>query len=212
MAIKENIEKIKKETPSDVKILAATKTRTIAEIQEAIGSGIKLIGENYVQEAEKKYPQLKGNIEKHCIGHLQKNKVKRALDVFDVIETVDSLETAKEIEKKAKKPFPVYIEINIGKEQNKTGVMPEKAEALIEDISKSKNIKIVGLMAMAPYFDNPEKTRPYFKEMKRLFDKLKKHYPDIKTLSMGMSGSYKVAVEEGANLIRLGTAIFGERN
>ncbi len=212
MALTQTINKIKKEIPANVKILAATKTRTTAEIQEAVDSGISIIGENYVQEAEKKYPYIKGDIEKHCIGHLQKNKIKKALEIFDVIETVDSLDIAKEIDKRTKKQIPTYIEVNIGKETKKTGVLPENLEILIEEISKLKNVKITGLMTMAPFFEDIEKIRPYFKEMKRLFDKIHKKYPSIAILSMGMSDSYKIAIEEGANLIRLGTAIFGRRS
>jgi len=212
MSIKDNIYKIKKEIPSNVDILAATKTRSIAEIQEAVDSGIYIIGENYVQEAEKKYPSIKGEVKKHYIGHLQTNKVKKALEIFDVIETVDSLNLAKEIDKKADKEVIIYIEVNIGREPNKTGVFPEEADKLIDEISKLRNVQITGLMTMAPFLKDIEKIRPYFKEMKNLSDKLNKKYPKIRTLSMGMSDSYKIAIEEGANLIRLGTVIFGARN
>ena len=135
MALTQTINKIKKEIPANVKILAATKTRTTAEIQEAVDSGISIIGENYVQEAEKKYPYIKGDIEKHCIGHLQKNKIKKALEIFDVIETVDSLDIAKEIDKRTKKQIPTYIEVNIGKETKKTTSENEKSSKEIHQNS-----------------------------------------------------------------------------
>src|SRR3989338_2503703 len=174
MSIKENIKKIKAEIPSHVALMAATKTRTIDEIKQAIDAGITIIGENYVQEAEKKYHELKGKVKFHLIGHLQTNKIKKALKIFDMIQTLDSLKLAEEIEKTAEKPIDVLIEINIGKELNKTGVMPENTISLIKEISKLKNIKIKGLMAMAPYFDDAEKTRPYFREMKKLFEEIRK--------------------------------------
>jgi len=214
MSIKENIKKIKAEIPSHVALMAATKTRTIDEIKQAIDAGITIIGENYVQEAEKKYHELKGKVKFHLIGHLQTNKIKKALKIFDMIQTLDSLKLAEEIEKTAEKPIDVLIEINIGKELNKTGVMPENTISLIKEISKLKNIKIKGLMAMAPYFDDAEKTRPYFREMKKLFEEIRKlevQNVEMETLSMGMSDSYKIAIEEGSNMVRLGTIIFGKR-
>ena len=213
MSIKENIEKIRREIPSNVVLVAATKTRSAGEIEEAIAAGIGIIGENYVQEAEKKFLALKGKVKFHCIGHLQTSKVKKAVEIFDMIETVDSAKIAEEIDKRCKnigKIMPLLIEINIGKEKNKSGCMPEDAKALIKEISALKNIGIKGLMAMAPFFDDPEKDRPYFREMKKIFDNLKEGY-DLTILSMGMSDSYKIAVEEGATLVRIGTGIFGPR-
>lgn len=238
MPIKENIKKIKKELPSNVMLVAATKTHSVEEIKEAIEAGINIVGENYVQEAEKKFEVLKEKVKFHCIGHLQKNKIKKAAEIFDMLQTVDSREIAKEIDKRCKnvknassvlehaqksprgdfrhigKVMPILIEVNSGKEPNKEGVMPEDLKRLIEEISTLKNIKIKGLMTMAPYFDNPEKDRPYFKLTKKLFDEIKsKNIPnvDMEILSMGMSDSYKIAVEEGANMVRIGTKIFGSR-
>jgi pyridoxal phosphate enzyme (YggS family) len=213
MGIKENIEQIKKDIPSNVTLVAATKTRSVDEIKEAIKAGITIIGENYVQEAESKI-ELKGKVKIHGIGHLQTNKIKGAVDIFDMIETVDSVKVAKEIDKRSSKQMPVLVELNIAKEASKSGVMPEKTIELINEISKLKNIKIKGLMTMAPYFDDPEKDRPYFKQMKQLFDKIKSmNIPnvDMEILSMGMSDSYKVAIEEGATMVRIGTKIFGKR-
>lgn len=217
MSIKENVEKIKSEIPNDVTLVAATKTRPIREIEEAIESGITIIGENYVQEAEKKYNVLKDKVKFHFVGHLQTNKVKKAVGIFSMLQTVDSLKLAEEIDKRCKainKIMPVLIEVNVGKEENKTGVLPEDTIWLIKKINNLKNIKIKGLMTMAPYFDNPEKTRPYFKKTKELFDRIKAlNTPNVymEILSMGMSDSYKIAVEEGSNMIRIGTKIFGER-
>jgi len=215
--LKENIKKIKQELQSNIKLVAATKTRTVEDIKQAIEAGIEIIGENYVQEAEEKFDELKGKVKFHCIGHLQTNKIKKAVEIFDMIQTVDSVKIAKEIDKRSKnigKVMPVLIEINSGKEPNKDGVMPEDAESLIKEISALANIKIKGLMTMAPYFDNPEKDRPYFKETKKLFDKISSlNIPnvDMEILSMGMSDSYKIAIEEGANMVRIGTKIFGLR-
>jgi len=217
MSIKENIEKIRKELPSNIVIVAATKTRAIEEIKQAIPAEIEIIGENYVQEAESKQKELKGKVKVHCIGHLQQNKVKKAVEIFDMIQTVDSLKIAKEIDKRCRainKIMPILIEVNIGKEENKSGCMPEDVEKIAIEISNLKNIKIKGLMTMGPVFDNPEKYRPYFKEMKKIFDKIKeKRIPDtdMELLSMGMSDSYKIAAEEGANMVRIGAGIFRGR-
>jgi len=214
MPIKQNIESIRKELPENITLVAATKTRSVEEIKQAIEAGIEIIGENYVQEAEPKHQQLKGKVKFHCIGHLQTNKVKKAVEIFDMIETVDSIKIAKEINKRSTKIMPILIEINSGEEPNKDGCMPEQAESLIKEASNLKNIKIKGLMTMAPYFDNPEKDRPYFKKTKQLFDKIKSlniSNVEMEILSMGMSDSYKIAIEEGSNMVRVGTKIFGSR-
>tara|TARA_Y100000310_G_scaffold344846_1_gene459966 strand:- start:259 stop:897 length:639 start_codon:yes stop_codon:yes gene_type:complete len=200
--------------PAHVTLLAATKTRTSEEIQQAIAAGINNIGENYVQEAEGK--NFNGAT-LHLIGHLQTNKVKTAVKLFDLIETVDSEKLAKEINKQAQligKTMPVLIEINSGNEESKTGIPPEQAIKLITKISELKNINIQGLMTMAPYTKDPELSRPYFKATKQLFDKIKAaNIPNIEMniLSMGMSHSYEIAIEEGATEVRIGTALFGER-
>ena len=214
MSIKENISKIKKEIPSGVILVAATKARKSEEIKEAIEAGIEIIGENYVQEAEKKYSELKGIVKFHFIGHMQKNKVKKAVEIFDMIETVDSVDIAEEIDEKTQKVMPVLIEVNIGREENKNGVMPDMVVQLVREISKLGKIKLLGLMAMAPYSENKESYRPYFKEMRGLFDNLKSlNMPNVEMqyLSMGMSDSYKVAIEEGANIVRIGTKVFGDK-
>jgi pyridoxal phosphate enzyme (YggS family) len=217
MGIKEKVEKILKEIPDGVILIAATKGRSIEEINEAIEAGIKIIGENYVQEAEKKFEAIGKKVKWHMIGHLQTNKVKKAIEIFDMIETVDSEKIAREIDKEAKKRniiFPVLIEINSSREKQKSGVLPEDAEKLIYEISKYENIKIEGLMTMGPFVENPEDIRPYFRLTKELFEKFKNlNLPnfEMKYLSMGMSDTWKIAIEEGANIIRIGTAIFGPR-
>ena len=217
MGIKENVEGILKELPDGVILIAATKGRSIEEINEAIEAGIKIIGENYVQEAEKKFEAIGKKVKWHMIGHLQTNKVKKAIEIFDMIETVDSEKIAGEIDKEAKKRniiFPVLIEINSSREKQKSGVLPEDAEKLIYEISKYENIKIEGLMTMGPFVENSEDIRPYFRLTKELFEKFKNlNLPnfEMKYLSMGMSDTWRIAIEEGANIIRIGTAIFGPR-
>jgi pyridoxal phosphate enzyme (YggS family) len=217
MSIEENVRKILLEIPEGVQLVAAAKTRQIKETLEAVNAGIRIIGENYVQEGEKAYQEIGNKVAWHFIGHLQKNKVKKAIAIFDMIETVDSTEIAGEIDKKcgeADKIMPVLIEINSGREAGKAGVYPEGAEQLIKDISKLKNIQVKGLMTMGPAVKNPEDIRCYFKEIKKLFDRIKEQkIPDVemKYLSMGMTDSYRVAIEEGANIIRIGSKIFGER-
>lgn len=215
--IRENVKKILKEIPEGIELVAAAKARQPSEILEAIEAGIKIVGENYVQEALKAKNVVGNKAKWHFIGHLQKNKVKKAVFIFDMIETVDSASLAEEINKYCKKigkTMPVLIEINSGREPQKFGVMPEEAEGLIKVISKLNNIKVMGLMTMGPRFGNPEDARPYFIETKRIFANLKKiQIPNVemKYLSMGMTNSYRIAIEEGANIIRIGTKIFGER-
>ncbi len=215
--IKENVRNILTELPEGIKLVAAAKTRTPAEIQEAIDAGIEVLGENYVQEAREAYDVIGRRVKWHFIGHLQKNKVKQAVEIFDLIETVDSYKLAQKIDEsceKIGKIMPILIEMNSGREKQKFGVLPEDAEALIQQISGLKNIKLMGLMTMGPRFGEPEGSRPYFIETKKIFDRIKAlNLPGIemKYLSMGMTNSYKIAIEEGANLVRIGTMIFGER-
>lgn len=215
--IKKNAQSILKELPIGVELVAACKTRTPEEIMEAIEAGVKIIGENYVQEAEKAFDKIGKKARWHFIGHLQKNKVKKAIRIFDVIETVHSLSLAEEIDRVSlmeNKMTQVLIEINSGKEKQKFGVLPEKAETLIMNIARLRNIKVMGLMTMGPVTIDPEETRPCFTETRKLFDKiaaLNIHNIYMQYLSMGMSNSYKVAIEEGANIVRIGTGIFGQR-
>jgi pyridoxal phosphate enzyme (YggS family) len=213
-----NVKKLLKETPSDITIVAAVKGRTVEEVQEAIESSIKYIGENYLQEAEKKYPLIRKVVRWHFIGHIQKRKSKKIVELFDMIETLDSIEVAEEINREASKIdkiMPVLIEVNSGREPQKSGLMPENVESFIEKVSCFRNIKIRGLMTMGPFFEDAEKLRPYFVETRKLFEDIKKkniQNVEMEFLSMGMSSSYKVAIEEGANIIRIGTLIFGPRS
>jgi PLP dependent protein len=171
-----------------------------------------------VQEAERMRQTIENTVQWHMIGHLQRNKVKKAVMLFDMIETIDSVELAKEVNKQCiseDKIMPVLIEINSGKESSKTGVLPENVYQLIMQISSLPNLRIQGLMTMGPRFGNPEDARPYFKATKSVFDRMKKTGTpgvEMRFLSMGMSNSYKIAIEEGANIVRIGTVLFGERN
>jgi len=215
--IKENVQKILNELPEGVDLEAACKTRSSEEILEAIGAGVKIIGENYVQEAEKAFEVIGKRVRWHFIGHLQKNKIKKAGRIFDMIETLDSIKLAEELDKGCAaigKVMPVLIEINSGREEQKFGVLPEEAKGLIIELSGLKHIKIMGLMTMGPLTGNPEDARPYFIETRRVFERIKSlGLPEIemKYLSMGMSHSYKAAIEEGSNIVRIGTGIFGQR-
>jgi len=215
--IKENVKKILKELPEGVQLVGAAKTRTPEEVLEAVDAGLEIIGENYVQEAEKAFQVVGGRAKWHMIGHLQTNKAKKAVKIFDMIETVDSMKLAKEIDKscqKISKRMPVLIEINSGEESQKSGVMPADAIPLIKEISALRHIKIMGLMTMGLFSGNPEDSRPYFQKTKEIYTQARDmNLPDVEmaVLSMGMSNSYGVALEEGANLVRIGTKIFGER-
>jgi pyridoxal phosphate enzyme (YggS family) len=216
-SIKQNVKEILKELPEGVALEAACKMRTPHEIQEAVEAGINIIGENYMQEAEEAHPYIKAQVRWHFIGHLQTNKVKRAVKIFDMIESIDSLRLAKEIDKessKAGKVMECLVEINSAREKNKYGVFPEETEKFIEKAAGFKNIKILGLMTMGPLTAEPEQYIPYFKTTQEIFDDLKKkNFPgcEMEYLSMGMSNSYRIAVDQGANLVRIGTRIFGPR-
>ncbi len=217
--IRQNVQKILSALPDGVELVAAAKARTPEEILEAVEAGVEIIGENYVQEARKAYEVVGKKAKWHFIGTLQKHNVRRkTLELFDMIETVDSLKIAQEIDKRCAqigKVMPILIEINSGREKQKAGVLPENAERLIREISTLGNVKVMGLMTMGPRFGNPEDSRPYFVETKKIFERIKKlNLPNMQMryLSMGMTNSYKIALEEGANIVRIGSKIFGERN
>jgi pyridoxal phosphate enzyme (YggS family) len=215
--IKENVSKILEELPEGVSLVGAAKTRSPQEVLEAVEAGLEIIGENYVQEAERAFEAVGGKAKWHMIGHLQSNKAKKAVTVFDLIETVDSIKLARAIDRacgKIDKVMPILMEINSGEESQKAGVMPEDAISLARDMSELNNIKLMGLMTMGPFAGDPEDSRPYFQKTKKLFEEIKAMgLPgvEMKYLSMGMSNSYKVALEEGANVVRIGTKLFGER-
>src|SRR3989344_7081848 len=207
MKIKQNIQQIKEQLGL-VLLVAATKGRTVEEIHEAISAGITIIGENYVKEATEKHNQLAGKVAFHLLGHLQRNKVPKAAEIFDLIQTVDSLPLAQKINEecnKINKNMPVLIEVNIAGEKNKSGCAPEEVEKLAASISKLTHLELKGLMTMGPAVET-EKLRPYFREMKKTFDRLQKEY-NLSILSMGMSDSYAVAIEEGATMARIGKKI-----
>jgi pyridoxal phosphate enzyme (YggS family) len=216
--IKDKVRKILEELPEGVELVGAAKTRTVDEIFEAVDAGLGIVGENYVQEAEKVFQTIGGRVKYHMIGHLQTNKVKKAVQVFDVIETVDSVKLAREIDRQCEKigrVMEVLIEVNSGEEDQKAGAMPADVPSLAEEISKLQNVRLVGLMTMGPIAEDPEVSRPFFRRTRELFNTLKgMNLPNIQMryLSMGMSDSYRIAVEEGANMVRIGTAIFGERH
>jgi len=215
--IAERTRKILEELPEGVELVGAAKTRTPEEILEAVEAGLKIIGQNYVQEAERAFGVVGRKAKWHMIGHLQRNKAVKAAAIFDMIETVDSVKLANAIDRaceKAGKVMPVLIEVNSGEESGKAGVMPMETARLAEEISKRKHIRLAGLMTMGPFTGDPEEARPYFRKTTDIFRQIKAlDLPgvELKYLSMGMSNSYRVAVEEGANLVRIGTKLFGER-
>jgi pyridoxal phosphate enzyme (YggS family) len=217
VTIKQNIEQILSELPDGVQLVAAAKTREPEQIMEAIEAGARIVGENYVQEAERAYGLVGKKAAWHFIGHLQKNKVKKAVEIFDMIETVDSLEIAREIDKRCAqigKIMPVLIEINSAREASKAGVLPGQAAQLVKECSALPSVRVVGLMTMGPGSGNPEDSRPYFAETREIFNSLKRlALPNVEMqyLSMGMTDSYRIALEEGANIVRIGSKIFGER-
>ena len=217
--IKKNYQRIKVEIPNNVSLVVSTKTRTVEEIEEVINAGAEIIGENRVQEAALKYKEIDDSIDWHLIGHLQSNKVKQAVNIFSMIQSVDSIKLAEKIDKECKnidKKMSVLLEINIASEESKYGFEPnaEKLSKILKYIKENlTNLEVKGLMTVEPYFNEPEKSRIYLQKMNTLYDKIKSNnFPELEILSMGMTNSYKVAIEEGANMVRIGTAIFGERN
>jgi len=213
--ITESTKRVLDTIPPAVTVVAAAKGRTNEEVEAAIKAGITNVGHNYVQEAQPMIQTLGDKVVWHMIGHLQRNKVKIVVPIFNLIETVDSLRLAKTINmncEAAGKVMPVLIEINSGRETSKTGVLPENLDDLLSDLAGMKYIHIQGLMTMGPRFGDPEDARPYFQATRKAFERLAKlPYLDMRYLSMGMSNSYLIAIEEGANVIRIGTKIFGER-
>lgn len=203
--------------PSAVRLMAVTKTVDDERIREAVAAGIHLIGENYVQEAQRKIPLLGEGLEWHMIGHLQTNKSKYVVHLFHMIQSVDRIELARELDKRcaaAGVVMPVLIEVNTGDEESKSGVSPEETLNLVETIANFGNLSVRGLMTMPPWFSEPEAARPYFRALRELRDRIvDQNIPGVTMteLSMGMSDDFVVAVEEGATIIRIGRAIFGKR-
>jgi PLP dependent protein len=203
--------------PNGIKILAASKSQDASHIRAAIEAGIRLFGENYVQEAQAKRAAIKEAAEWHMIGHLQRNKVKAALQLFDLIESLDSVELARELNKEGEKrgkKVRAFVEVNLGGEETKSGIEREDVSSLLQQVGRLSHLHVEGLMVVPPLRDNPEETRPYFHALRKLqveLKELKIPNVDLKELSMGMTQDYPVAIEEGATLVRIGTAIFGPR-
>lgn len=227
MYIKENIADVRKQIQQtcgkigkktdEIQLIAVTKTVDATKINEAIKEGIDHIGENKVQEIREKYVSLP-NVNYHMIGHLQTNKVKYIIDKVKLIHSVDRISLAEEINKRAKKHniiMDTLVQVNVAKEDTKFGLECEEVYDFLDRIQSLENIRVKGLMTIAPYEENVEAVREYFKELKEMFEEIKnKNFSDteMKYLSMGMTNDFRVAIEEGSNMIRVGTGIFGRRN
>ncbi len=203
--------------PADVKLLAATKSQGVSRIRTAIEAGICLFGENYVQEARAKREAIQEPVEWHMIGHLQRNKVKAALNIFSLVQTVDSVELARELDKEGRKRgerIRAFVEVNLGGEETKSGIVKEKVVPLLQEIGLLSHLIVEGLMTIPPLKENPEEIRPFFRALREVQAEIKGlKIPNVepKELSMGMTHDYLVAIEEGSTLVRIGTAIFGPR-
>ena len=202
----------------EVTLIAVSKTKPVELIREAMDAGADVFGENKVQELCDKYEQLPKTLHWHLIGHLQRNKVKYIIDKVDLIHSVDSMRLAEEISKEAEKKqtdVKVLIEVNVAQEESKFGVSVDETEELVREIAKLPRIHVLGLMTIAPNVSDPEENRPVFRTLKKLAVDIKmKNIDNVRmdVLSMGMTGDYQVAIEEGATMVRVGTGIFGERN
>ena len=224
MGIKENLAKISEgiersakksgRKPEEIVLVGISKTFGLDRVKEAIVHGLTDVGENRVQEAEEKFLHL-SNVRKHLVGHLQSNKVKKAVEIFDMIQTVDSVKIARKISERSLdsgKVMPVLVEV-LTDEKKQFGIRPNELEGFLREISEFKGIRVLGLMTIGPYFENPEDSRPVFRQMESLFDSLRNKIPniDMRYLSMGMTNDFETAIEEGANMVRVGRGIFGER-
>lgn len=203
---------------NDIRLVAVTKTVPVDDINLVIENGIQDIGENRVQELQKKYNKISRKVTWHLIGQLQINKVKYIIDKVSLIHSLDRISLAKEIHKRCRKigrRMPVLVQVNIAREASKAGVYQEDLLDFLQEISQMPSLAVQGLMMIAPFSENPEELRPYFRRMKDWFDRLKDmDLPgvDMRFLSMGMSNDFRIAIEEGSNMVRLGSAIFGKRN
>jgi len=203
--------------PNEIKLLAATKSQSVAAIREAIKAGIRLFGENYIQEARIKRESVEESVEWHMIGHLQRNKVKAAVELFSLIQSLDGLELARALDREGKRRgqvVRVFVEVNLAGEQTKSGISRGGLALLLEEVGGLANLAVEGLMTIPPFHEDPEEIRPYFRGLKELQESLAGlKIPNVqpRELSMGMTHDYAVAIEEGATMVRIGTAIFGER-
>jgi pyridoxal phosphate enzyme (YggS family) len=215
--ISESFRQILQTIPPGVLLLAAAKTRSLEEVEAAIQAGVTDFGYNYVQEALPIIQTIGNRAKWHMIGHLQQNKVRIAVENFDMIETIDSWRLAQTVDRycaNIQKKMSVLVEVNSGHEASKTGVLPEAVDELVIQMSALKYLFVEGLMTMGPRFGDPEESRPYFKATREVFERIAaRNLPNItmKFLSMGMSNSYQIAIEEGANIVRIGNKLFGER-
>ena len=207
-----------KRDPREIRLLAAAKSQSVDAIRAAIATGVTLVGENYVQEAADKKKLISDAVEWHMIGHLQRNKAKLSMELFDVIESLDNLALARELDKegaKRGKTIRAFVEVNLGREESKSGVVKEQVQTLLEALCDLSHLKIEGLMTVPPFRENPEDIRSFFRALRELRDQLGKlRLPNVelKELSMGMTHDYTVAIEEGATIVRIGTALFGPRS
>lgn len=199
-------------SPEEITLVVVTKTQPVERIEEAIAAGARHIGENYVQEAREKRHHIRSSVTWHLIGHLQSNKAGQAAALFDVIHTIDSLQLAQRVSRRAielGREIDVLVEVNLPEEPTRYGVPLSEAPPLLEALAGLPGLRPVGLMGMAPFTDNPEDARPYFAQLRAVWERLPAPYR--RHLSMGMSGDFEVAIEEGATMVRVGTAIFGPR-
>ncbi|KAA2217060.1 YggS family pyridoxal phosphate-dependent enzyme [Maribacter flavus] len=217
MSIAENLRSIKKEIPESVTLVAVSKTKPVSDLMQAYQSGHKIFGENKVQEMVQKWEEMPKDIQWHMIGHVQRNKVKYMAEFVSLIHGVDSLKLLTEIDKQAKKHdrvIPCLLQVHIAEEDTKFGFDADEITDLIHkpEYKKLQNISVQGLMGMATFTDDMEQVRREFRTLNRLFRELKNTLPQIAILSMGMSGDYTVAIEEGSTMVRIGSSIFGKRN
>jgi len=216
-AVVRNVKHILQSLPPGVTLVGAAKATTVAQVRAAIRAGLSCVGHNYVQEAAEMIPLVPEPVQWHLIGHLQTNKAKVAVQLFDMLETLDSWRLAQELERRCAalgKVLSVLIEVNSGHEPVKTGVLPEKLDELVRQVSGLSHLRLLGLMTMGPRFGDPEDSRLYFRTTREAFERLARAsipHVEMRYLSMGMSNSYRVAIEEGANMVRIGTLLFGER-
>jgi len=201
-------------SPEEIQLVAVTKTVGVEAIQEAISYGVEVIGENRVQEALAKYPHVKGAVSWHLVGHLQRNKVKKALDIFELIHSLDSLRLAEEISDRSQalsRQTNVLVQVNTSGEESKFGLTPDQTIPFLESLAPLQGIRVLGLMTMGVFSPDPEEVRPCFAKLREIFEKAKAlQVPNVEMrfLSMGMTNDFSVAIQEGANMVRIGTAIF----
>ena len=217
MSISEKIKKLHKELPTHVTLVAVSKTKPIEDLQEAYDAGQRVFGENKIQEMVEKWEVLSKDISWHMIGHVQRNKVKYMAEFVDLIHGVDNFKLLKEINKQAKKHERVIkclLQIKIAEEDSKFGMSAEDAKTLLasDDFKQLENVSIVGLMGMATFTDDATQVQKEFKQLKSTFDHLQPIHTSLKTISMGMSGDYELAIAEGSTMVRIGSSIFGARN